>query len=279
MTTVAEAAPLSAAASTTPSTCSFAVAGSGTYARTLCWFDLSGYNAAAAARSNGQPVTVTLPGGYSISFTLEVSGGAVQPTAFPTYRGAYLGNKAYTGVAGKPALCQSGNGTTTTASLSGISVVDSNGNPVTGYSFVAPMPSPLVSDYTPSRSCTRNGGSDPSLPSGTAGPSAVVTLGIGDFVNCTITNPAQPVGLSMLKEAGPPNDVNHDGITDAGDTIPYRFVVTNTGALAMNSITVSDAKVGAVTGPQSTLAPWAVPARPPSPSRRTSTKLAGGTAP
>jgi hypothetical protein len=133
--TVGVVAPLSASAATT-SSCSFANAGSGTYARTLCWFDMSTYNAAAATSAAGQSMSVALPGGYAISFTLNVSGGAISPTAFPTYGGAYLGNGAYTGVAGKPALYQTGSGTTTTATLSGIKVVDSQGNPVTGYSFV-----------------------------------------------------------------------------------------------------------------------------------------------
>jgi uncharacterized repeat protein (TIGR01451 family) len=400
---VVTAAPAPATAAPTAASCSFANAGSGTFARTLCWFDLSGYNAAAAGSAAGQSMTVGLPGGYTISFTLKVTGGAAAPFAFPTFSGAYLGNKAYTGVAGKPALYQTGSGTTTTAALSAISVVDSKGNPVTGYSFVgadaeatdagesitwtsdqplslisavgnacnsgagltgagtttvkcsstvsstktgtailaAEHPSTLsqtmvgagkqavafgvlvstvqltksvtsrinptdafgvsvssstgsvlgsantgttstattgqltvltgaagedytladsatsglLSDYTQSWSCTRNGAADPALPSGAAGPSATVTLAIGDFVSCTITNKALPVSLSLLKQAGAPNDVNQDGITDAGDTISYTFVVTNTGALPVSNITVTDSKVGAVTCPNPTLAP------------------------
>jgi uncharacterized repeat protein (TIGR01451 family) len=402
---VVTTAPRPATAAPTAASCSFATAGSGTFARTLCWFDLSAYNATTAGSAAGQSMTVALPGGYTISFTLKVTGGAAAPFAFPTFSGAYLGNKAYTGVAGKPALYQTGSGTTTTAALSAISVVDSNGKPVTGYSFVgadaeatdagesitwtsdqplnsispignacnsgagltgvgtttvkcsstvsstktgtailaAEHPSTLtqtmvgagkqavafgvlvstvqltksvasrinptdafgvsvssstgsvlgsantgtannaatgqltvltgaagedytlaesatsglLSDYAQSWSCTRNGAADPALPSGSAGPSATVTLGIGDFVNCTITNAALPVSLSLVKQAGNPNDVNQDGITDAGDTIPYAFVVTNTGALPMSNITVTDSKVGAVTCPQPTLAPGA----------------------
>ena len=397
------AAPLPALAAPTAATCSFANAGSGTFARTLCWFDLSAYNATAAGSAAGQSMTVALPGGYTISFTLKVTGGAAAPFAFPTFSGAYLGNKAYTGVAGKPALYQTGSGTTTTAALSAISVVDANGKAVTGYSFVgadaeatdagesitwtsdqplslisaignacnsgaglagvgtttvkcsstvsstktgtailaAEHPSTLsqtmvgagkqavafgvlvstvqltksvsrrinpadafgvsvssstgsvlgsantgttgtattgqltvltgaagedytlaesatsglLSDYSQSWSCTRNGTADPALPSGAAGPSATVTLAIGDFVNCTITNTALPVSLALLKQAGTPNDVNRDGITDAGDTIAYTFIVTNTGALPMNNVTVTDTKVGAVTCPRPTLAP------------------------
>ena len=47
------AVSLAAAAST--GTCSYAAAGTGTYARSLCWFDLSNYNAALAGRPAGSP--------------------------------------------------------------------------------------------------------------------------------------------------------------------------------------------------------------------------------
>ena len=73
-----------------------------------------------------------------------------------------------------------------------------------------------------------------------------MTLGIGDFVNCTIVNTAKVASLSLLKQAGASVDVNHDGITDAGDTIAYTFIVTNTGVLPMSSITVADPKLGSV---------------------------------
>ena len=130
VSTVATLAPAPASAATTGVTCSFANAGSGTYARTLCWFDMSGYNATAAGSAVGQAMTIALPGGYSITFTLKVSGGPVKAVTFPTYSGAYLGNGAYTGVGGKPAMYQTQSGTTTTAALTNISVVDSQGNPV-----------------------------------------------------------------------------------------------------------------------------------------------------
>ena len=81
-----------------------------------------------------------------------------------------------------------------------------------------------------------------------------MTVAIGDFVNCTITNTAQTASLSLVKHAGIPDDVNHDGITDAGDTIAYTFTVTNTGALTMSNIAVSDPKAGPVTCPQPSLA-------------------------
>ena len=40
----------------------FASAGTGTYASTLCWFDLSGYVAAQATSATGQQMSITLPG-------------------------------------------------------------------------------------------------------------------------------------------------------------------------------------------------------------------------
>ena len=98
----------SAAAPAAPAGCSFAQAGTGTYASTLCWLDLSAYDAALASKPAGQPMTVTLPGGYTIKFNLHVSGGPVAATSFPTYNGAFLGNHGhYTGVSGRPALNQS----------------------------------------------------------------------------------------------------------------------------------------------------------------------------
>ena len=124
------------ASAATAATCGFATAGTGTYAQTLCWFDLSGYDAAQATSAGGQQLTVALPGGYTMNFTLKVSGSVVRPVAYPTYSAAYLGqNGHYAGVAGKPALYQSQSGPTT-ATLSNIGVTNSAGGTVTGYALV-----------------------------------------------------------------------------------------------------------------------------------------------
>ncbi len=401
--------PTGPAAGATTETCGFATPGTGTYASTLCWLDLSGYTQSQATSSSGQAMAVSLPGGYTISFSLHVSGVLpVKPAAFPTFGDAYLGNDGhYTGVPGYPALYQTKSGSTT-ATLDGISVVDAHGRTMGGYAFVgadaestdkgesitwtsntplsllstvgnactsgtrltgvgtttvtcsatvsvhktgtailaaqtpsffsqtmvgsglqavafgvlvstiqvtkdvvrSPYLSPddafsvsvtsasaptaplatadtatgdsattghltvLTSNegsdyvlaeqpegetnpafYTTTWSCTRNGVHDANLPSGDAGTSATVTVGIGDFVDCTITNSALPVSIALDKEAGVPTDANGDGLTDAGDTIDYTFTVTNTGALPLQEIAVSDPKVGAVTCPGSSLAP------------------------
>jgi hypothetical protein len=126
-----------AEAATSTETCGFAAAGTGTYARSLCWFDLSHYDAAQADSPGGQPMKVMLPGGYTITFTLNTTGGPVHPSSLPTYSGAYLRNNGhYTGVSGKPALYQSSDRTTSKATLSNIIVVNAAGKQVSGYSFV-----------------------------------------------------------------------------------------------------------------------------------------------
>lgn len=393
---------VSAASAATPTSCNYADAGTGTYARTLCWFDLSAVDPAQATTAAGQDMTVALPGGYTISFTLTLSGGPAAAVALPTYPRAYLGNPGfYTGIAGKPALYQTTNATVTTATLSNIIVLDSSNAPVTGYSFVgadaestdagesitwtsdanlsliAPLgsacdngtnitgvgttsvtcaatvnstktgtpilaaqhpttlsqamtghgleavafgvmvskvqltksvasrvdaadafdvdvtsPSASVlgsgntgsgnsgttgevtvltsvageqftlseaatsgalSNYDESWACTRNGATDPALPTGAAGASAAVHLGIGDFVDCTITNTAKPTSLSLVKHAGTPVDVNGDKVPDIGDTILFTFTVTNTGQLPITAVAVTDPKVGAVNCPIATL--------------------------
>jgi uncharacterized repeat protein (TIGR01451 family) len=383
-------------ASAAPATCSFATPGSGAYAETLCWLDMSGYDAAVATSPGGQLMTVDLLSGYKLTFTLSVTGSTVQPAALPTYSAAFLGQGGYTGLTGDPALYQTESGTTT-ATETNITLTDPHGNVVTDYSLVGAdaestdagesigwtsAPGPLTSlaplgnacsggftgvgttsvtctgsaavngiktgsaivastapttftqtmhgtglqafgfgvlvagvelsktvvngfsgdsfgitaedgsgtvigsantaggtsastgiiglitsssaehfrlsetatsgtlaDYDGSWTCTRNGAPDPSLPSGNAGASNTVTLGVGDLVACTVTNTAKPVSLLLVKHAGTPNDVNDDGLVDAGDTIPYTFVVTNTGRIAVDGVGVKDPKVGPVSCP------------------------------
>ena len=144
-------------------------------------------------------------------------------------------------------------GTANTATTGQLTVL--SGASGENYCLSEAATSRLLSNSNSSWSCTRNGATDPSLPSGATGASASVTLSIGDFVNCTITNTAKAASLSLLKRAAAPVDVTHDGITDAGDTIAYTFVVTNTGALTMSNIAVTDPKLGPVTCPRPTLLP------------------------
>jgi len=71
-----------------------------------------------------------------------------------------------------------------------------------------------------------------------------------------VPSPIAGAGLSLLKSAQL-NDTNGDGLADVGETIQYSFVLTNTGNVTLNSVTVSDPKAGPVTCPVTTLAPGA----------------------
>ena len=71
----------------------------------------------------------------------------------------------------------------------------------------------------------------------------------------TTTIPANP-SIRLVKSAGPITDVDGNG-PDVGDTIAYSFVVTNTGNVTLDPVSVADPKVGAVTCPAGSLAPGA----------------------
>ena len=61
--------------------------------------------------------------------------------------------------------------------------------------------------------------------------------------------------LTLDKQAAPPTDVDGNGRVDAGDTIDYAFVVTNTGAVTLTGVGVTDPKTAPVSCPAATLAP------------------------
>ncbi|MCW2755539.1 MAG: hypothetical protein JWQ32_2950, partial [Marmoricola sp.] len=70
------------------------------------------------------------------------------------------------------------------------------------------------------------------------------------------TTPIVPVTtLTLVKHAGTPVDVNGNGRTDAGDTIGFNFLVTNTGTVTLTNLSVADPTAGPVTCPVTTLAP------------------------
>jgi uncharacterized repeat protein (TIGR01451 family) len=61
--------------------------------------------------------------------------------------------------------------------------------------------------------------------------------------------------LTLHKTAGPPVDANGNQVIDAGDTIPFSFLVTNTGNVTLTDVNVSDERGGPATCPTTTLAP------------------------
>lgn len=131
-------APAASAAPGDPVGCGYGTTGPS--AGTLCWIDLSGYVDATARSGAGQPLSATLPGGYTVDVTVRTSGTrAVAASAFPTWDyGAAIGKYIYLGTPGQPALYQgTGQGAeSTTIALTDISVEDSGGNAVHGWRFV-----------------------------------------------------------------------------------------------------------------------------------------------
>lgn len=397
-----------AVAAPTPQTCAYATAGQGQYARTLCWIDMSGYSDAAAGVANGQQMVLELPGGYTLSYSIQRSGRQMSSSPLPLIPSAFIGTGGhYGGVAGRPGLYQVNRAvdpaTSTTVRMTDISMRDVNGVPVHAFSIVgvdveqtttgetdtwtsnvpltqiipignacpgsftgvgtttvvcasnntlsrtgtamlaaqdpqnmtqlmqnastgvqgvafavllpkvqvnkvvdgridpnddfalsvrsaggttlatgstgtgttgttgevptigttAGAPFTLaeasapgsLSGYVTTWRCTRNGQLDPTLPSGQAGASVVVSPAIGDLIDCTITNTARAVGLVLQKYAGTPVDANGNGITDLGDAIPYTFRLDNTGELPLEGVGVTDPLLGGVDCPSTTLAP------------------------
>lgn len=127
--------------------CNFATPGTGYYASSMCLVDFSSLtgNNLLAAESGCLQMEVDLPGGSKLYFCLSISGVPVNPSALPTWQNAFLGNYCsssgsgcstgspfYTGISGKPALYQTGSGTTT-ITLKNISVITANGSQATGW--------------------------------------------------------------------------------------------------------------------------------------------------
>jgi uncharacterized repeat protein (TIGR01451 family) len=121
-------------------------ANNGQYAGTICWFDFSGFNQTEARTTAGQPMQVTLQGGYVAKFDVkltDVSGTlpmtmAARSTPLET-RFAF-GTDAYRGVPGLDTLYSNPAPTGlkgAQVTFDNIQVVDSAGAAVSGYSFVA----------------------------------------------------------------------------------------------------------------------------------------------
>jgi len=119
----------------------------GDYASTICWIDMSGFDQTTAMSTAGQPMTIELNADYSMSFTFKFTAGAdgyrvLKPTAFPTYSKAPIGNTAYTGTPGKPALYQQvdagtgASGDLGTLTIEDLTVTGPSGQAVDGYGIV-----------------------------------------------------------------------------------------------------------------------------------------------
>jgi hypothetical protein len=133
--------------------CYFATPGTGTYASTLCLVDFSSLtgNNLLAAEQGCLEMSVSIGStGSTLYFCIGITGSAaIAPKALPTWQNAFLGNACtgstgggctngtpfYTGIAGEPALYQTGAGSTT-VNITKITVLNPQGLPATGWEAV-----------------------------------------------------------------------------------------------------------------------------------------------
>lgn len=102
--------------------------------------------------------------------------------------------------------------------------------------------SPLTA-YTQSMVCTNTTPNSPTVLPGGAGTSFTLTVVANDNISCTLTNDvaAAPAFIDIVKT------VTSGQLYDSvGDIATYSYVVTNTGAAAVNTLTVTDNRIAAV---------------------------------
>ena len=156
----------------TTTNCKFALPGTGTYASSLCFIDFKPLTVAANQTSATSPgsmaMTVAIPGGYVLSFTISITNEGSYPVTgfkFWTWGGAFMGNANngipfYTGVGclstdpttyvsggttygtdscTDPALYQtvSDNSITNVITIGSISLLDPEGVAATGWQLVS----------------------------------------------------------------------------------------------------------------------------------------------
>jgi prepilin-type N-terminal cleavage/methylation domain-containing protein len=210
-------------AATVPTTsCGFANPASGTYAANLCFVDFTPYGQSSSGCAVGQQemsaAVVNTP--YTMSFCISVSGGPVAPAATPTYfdpptSEAFLGNNGfYTGIPGKPALYQTVEGSTSVVSITNIQVLDSHGNPATGWDLVSGDAESTDAGESITWTSNQTLSLLPNSPSSeignacaaptTANPLAVDLTGVGTTtVECAATVSSDKTGTVMLEAQAP----------------------------------------------------------------------------
>lgn len=119
----------------------------GDNASTICWIDMGGFDMATAMSAAGQPMTIELNADYTMSFTFKYTAGAngyrvIKAVPFPTYSKAPIGNTAYTGTSGSPALYQQvdagtgASGDLGTLTIEDLVVTGPSGRALGGYGIV-----------------------------------------------------------------------------------------------------------------------------------------------
>ncbi len=95
--------------------------------QTYCWLDLTSFSDATARSTTGQALSFTLSDGSTLSFKIKITGPTLTAATTPSWGGAAVGNTAFLGIPGKPALYMAAPGTTT-ATLSEITLTPPPGN-------------------------------------------------------------------------------------------------------------------------------------------------------
>ena len=267
--------------------CGYATAG--TYSKTLCWLDITAYNEAAARSAGGQAMSIGLQGGYTLNFTIKhVSNGPSNrdyiAVTMPTYSAAELGNTAYPNIPGKAALYQTGNADNNpaddTVTLSGITLTNSTGVPMNGWSMVIADSESIgftATNNAEANSYTTNGGAWNALKNtGTCNNSASAWVGIGTAtVSClpdragsfaafigmtqqpsTVTVNMQSIGtnrglsgtaFAIVTASVTLNKTISPGRVNAGDQ--FTLSGTDSSNVSIGSATTAGAALTASTGP------------------------------
>ena len=212
---------------------------------TLTQADVNAGSVTNTATASGTP-----PTGAAVSATSSTTTTIVRTSTITLDKqaGTPTGNTAGSTIAYSFVVTNTGNVTLTGVNISDAKVT-SISCPVT---TLAPgATTTCTATYTITQADVNSGHvANTATATGTP-PAGVTAPTASDSTDTAIT---RTTTITLDKQAAGITDVDGNG-PDAGDTIAYSFVVTNTGNVTLTSVGVTDAKVGAVTCPATTLAP------------------------
>lgn len=231
--------------------------------QTYCWLNLTNYNDTTARTASGQNLSFALPDGSVLSFNARVTGGtgtAYNAVTSPSWTGAAVGNTAFIGIPGRPALYTAGTGTRT-ITISGITIVPPAGATASVFSFV--VADAESSNENESLRISTNGGAwqlldtVPPISGGTfptisgVGSSNVTITGVSGTVGAHILGSNSPSTVTVETTAGGLQGVMFAvrfasirvqatilGARISGsDQFNYQIVANGTGAVAAGGVT------------------------------------------